>query len=237
MREWIVDENDVMKMLDSWLRDPKPFWEGFYENRERKIPIFTSRPDENLVSYVNSGRLKTGKALDIGCGAGRNAIYLASNGWEVDAMDLSSTSLKWAGERAEEAGATIRFFQADLLVHQIEKDAYDLVYDSGCFHHIAPHRRPRYREVILNALKQDGYYGLACFCEDGEYGGATLSDWEIYQTGSLHGGMGYTEEKLIRIFECFTPVEIRKMVGDGDPDVFESDGLWAALFKHDLPRS
>ncbi|WJV16877.1 class I SAM-dependent methyltransferase [Rossellomorea marisflavi] len=237
MREWIVDDNDVMKMLDSWLRDPKPFWEGFYKNRERKIPIFTSRPDESLVSYVHSGRLKTGKALDIGCGAGRNAIYLASNGWEVDAMDLSSTSLKWAGERAEEAGATIRFFQADLLEHQIEKDAYDLVYDSGCFHHIAPHRRTRYREVILNALKQDGYYGLACFCEDGEYGGATLSDWEIYQTGSLHGGMGYTEEKLIRIFECFTPVEIRKMVGDSDQDVFESDGLWAALFKHDLPRS
>ncbi|MHC8522012.1 hypothetical protein ACPJHQ_13085 [Rossellomorea sp. H39__3] len=74
MKEWIVDENDVMKMLDSWLRDPKPFWEGFYENRERKIPIFTNRPDENLVSYVKSGQLRTGRALDIGCGAGRNAI-------------------------------------------------------------------------------------------------------------------------------------------------------------------
>ncbi len=82
----------------------------------------------------------------------------------------------------------------------------------------------------MRALKQDGYYGLACFCEDGEYGGATLTDWEIYRTGSLQGGMGYTEEKLIRIFECFTPVEIRKMVGTAT-DVFESEGPMGSIIQ------
>ncbi|WP_074440001.1 class I SAM-dependent methyltransferase [[Bacillus] enclensis] len=232
MEETVYNQEDLFKMLDSLLREPEGFWTDFYKDRDRDIPFFKNVPDENLVSYHINGILKPGKALELGCGPGRNALYLAKNGWEVDAVDLSTTSLQWAEERAVENGLHINFIHNNIFNLEIAEGAYDFVYDSGCFHHIAPHRRLSYTNVINKALKTGGHIGLTTFCPGGKFGGAVISDWEVYRLGSLQGGLGYDKARLERIFSCYEPVEIRNMIDqDNTSEVFGLSDLMAALFK------
>lgn len=71
--------------------------------------------------------LPKGKALDIATGEGRNAVFLAQNGFEVDAVDISEKGLKKAQKFAGEKGVDINTFLVDLDQYQIEKERYDLI--------------------------------------------------------------------------------------------------------------
>jgi len=68
-----------------------------------------------------------GKALDMATGEGRNAVFLAQNGFEVDAVDISRKGLKKAQELAREKGVKMNALLVDLDHYQIEKDRYDLI--------------------------------------------------------------------------------------------------------------
>ncbi len=59
----------------------------------------------------------------------------------MDAVDLSEQSIKWANERATERNLEINFINQNIFELNVEHAKYDLIYDSGCFQHIAPHRR------------------------------------------------------------------------------------------------
>jgi tellurite methyltransferase len=71
--------------------------------------------------------LPKGRALDIATGEGRNAVFLAQNGFEVDALDISEKGLKKARKLAREKGVTVNALLVDLDHYQIEKDRYDLI--------------------------------------------------------------------------------------------------------------
>ncbi|TKC18033.1 class I SAM-dependent methyltransferase [Robertmurraya kyonggiensis] len=233
MKESIHNYDDLLEMLDTLLLENSQFnWNNFYANREKQIPFFVNAPDENLVSYFDQGFFHSGRALELGCGPGRNAIYLAENGFSVDAVDLSEEGISWGRERAIEKNIQVNFINKSIFDLEHEKGTYDIVYDSGCFHHIAPHRRMSYLELLNKALKPNGYFGLTCFIPNGELGGANISDWEVYRLRSLQGGLGYTEEKLKEIFHDYEVIEIRKMKEIEPPNqLFGVPFLWTALFR------
>ncbi|KPL60155.1 class I SAM-dependent methyltransferase [Rossellomorea vietnamensis] len=234
MEEKIHTYDDILTMLDSYLREPEPFWDEFFSDREKSIPIFVNAPDENLVSYVERGTVSPGKVLEFGCGPGRNAIYLAERGFEVDAVDVSKTSLEWAKERADGRNLTINFLHQNIFDCDLNIGKYDFIYDSGCFHHIAPHRRISYINLIERTLKHEGHFGITCFYKGGELGGSDISDWEVYKKGSLMGGLGYTEERLRRVFHSLKPIEIRKMIDKKDTEnQFGVSDLLTGLFQKD----
>jgi cyclopropane fatty-acyl-phospholipid synthase-like methyltransferase len=219
-------------MLDSLLREPVGFWNKFYSNREKGIPFFVNKPDENLVGYFNEGIIKPGNVLELGSGPGGNAIYLAEKGCRVDAVDLSEESIEWAKERAKERGVEVNFIHNNIFDIQIKEGTYDIVYDSGCFHHIAPHRRSNYIELVLKALRPGGHFAITCFVEGGEFGGSDITDWEVYRQRSLNGGLGFTEEKLRIIFDSLEEIEIRRMKEARETDdVFGVSALFTALFR------
>lgn len=95
----------------------------------------TDKP-HRLLSEL-AGKLSPGKALDLACGAGRHAIFLAENGWNVIAVDNSRVGIEIAGKRAKEKGVRVDFRAADLEKGEfaIEPDAYDLVCD---FYYLQP---------------------------------------------------------------------------------------------------
>jgi SAM-dependent methyltransferase len=217
-------------MLDSLLRDEGAFWNSFYEDRNKRIPFFVDSPDENLVNYVESGRLQPGRVLELGCGPGRNAIYLAQLGFQVDAVDLSTEGLQWARERAAEKEVKINFIQGNIFKMNFPHNHYDLIYDSGCFHHVPPHRRVSYLELLNNCLKKDGHFGITCF--DAEGMGIDVSDVDIYKERTMKGGLGYTLEKMRDVFAGFQELELRKMNEIKQPaPTFGVPFLWAALYK------
>lgn len=186
-------------------------------------------PDENLVSYLEEGLLPK-RVLEIGCGPGRNAIYLAKMGCTVDAIDISENALTWARERALSEKVDINFQQSSLFEKEIEPQTYDFIYDCLLFHHLAPHRRLSYIETIKKALKKDGHFGLVCF---NTKAAAETADWDVYKHGSMNRGIGYSEERLKRLFiEDFTILEFREMVKVSQPaEVFGEDFLWTSLMK------
>lgn len=232
MRETIRTNEDILDMLDSLLREPTGFWNEFYSDREKGIPFFVNKPDENLVGYFTKGLMKPGNVLELGSGPGRNAIYFAVQGCHVDAVDLSEESINWATEWANERGVEVNFIHSNIFDVQIAEGTYDIVYDSGCFHHIAPHRRNNYLELVRKALKPGGHFAITCFVEGGELGGSDITDWEVYRQRSLNGGLGFTEEKLRTIFADFEEVEIRRMEAmTKDEELFGMSALWAALFR------
>ncbi|MDX3662759.1 class I SAM-dependent methyltransferase [Streptomyces sp. ID05-26A] len=223
MQRTVRTIDDVMALLDGLAASPEgDWWDRFYADRSREIPFFVAKPDENLAGLVERGLLRPGRALDVGCGPGRNAIFLARNGFQVDAVDISATAIRWAAERAE--GLDIRFRHGDAFATE---GSYDLIYDSGCFHHLPPHRRVSYLALLDRALVPGGHFALTCFTDEE---GTAVPDAELYRTG-LAGGVGHTPEELRWIFQDLTEVELRRM-SEEPPDSprFGKSFLWTALF-------
>jgi SAM-dependent methyltransferase len=104
-------------------------------------------------------RRKPGKALDIGCGAGTDSVFLAQQGWDVTSLDFVPKALEFTQQRAEKAGVSVTPVEADIT--QWEPPAqFDLVVDHGLLHNMDPVRFPAYRECVLKALAPDGEFVL-----------------------------------------------------------------------------
>ena len=88
--------------------------------------VWTAEPNRFVVEELAG--LAAGRALDLGTGEGRNAIWLAERGWQVTAVDFSAVALGKAAKLAENRGVTgIRWVEADLREYQPGQGSYDLV--------------------------------------------------------------------------------------------------------------
>ena len=92
---------------------------------------YSSAEPHKLLVEIADALKKPAKALDLACGIGRNAIYLAEKSWQVTAVDRSSVGIEIAKQRAVEKAVEIDFRVADLEKGEfaIEDDAYDLICD------------------------------------------------------------------------------------------------------------
>lgn len=202
------------------------WWDGFYADRARPCPFFVQAPDESLVRWFDDTGVRPARVLDLGCGHGRNAIWLARQGCEVVAVDHAPAALDWAREAAAEAGVTVDWTCRSVFELEVAPASFDLVYDSGCFHHLAPHRRAGHVQRVVSALEPGGWFGLVCFRPEG---GSGLDDAQALAQGSLGGGLGYTEAQLR---EIWTPAlewhQLRPMVAPPEgSDRFGAAFLWS----------
>jgi ubiquinone/menaquinone biosynthesis C-methylase UbiE len=109
-------------------QDPTTYWEERYAERDR---IWSGNPNQSLVETV--GELSPGRALDLGCGEGGDALWLARQGWAVTAVDISSTAVERGRAAATERGVDgIEWVAADLS-RWLPEGEFDLV--SACFLH------------------------------------------------------------------------------------------------------
>ena len=98
-------------------------WDEAYASREL---VWTAEANRFVTGELAG--LTAGRALDLGTGEGRNAIWLAERGWQVTAVDFSAVGLAKAAKLAARRGATgIRWVEADLREYQPGQAAYDLV--------------------------------------------------------------------------------------------------------------
>jgi len=138
-----------------------------------RIPWNSETPPDALVELVRSGRVRPCRAVDLGCGAGNYAIWLAGEGFEVTGVDSSPAAIGIAREKAEKAGVSSRFVVADLLgdLHEIGGE-FDFGYDWELLHHIMPGDRPAYARNVNQLLNPGATYFSVCFSEeDPQFGG------------------------------------------------------------------
>jgi 2-polyprenyl-3-methyl-5-hydroxy-6-metoxy-1,4-benzoquinol methylase len=111
-------------------------WDDQY--RTRKNPWDTGRPDRALQRIVEEARITPCRTLELGCGRGANAVFLAQQGFDVTAVDVSQVALDTARVRARSASATVRFLQADVLELPELGPPFAFVFDRGCYHTCVP---------------------------------------------------------------------------------------------------
>jgi 2-polyprenyl-3-methyl-5-hydroxy-6-metoxy-1,4-benzoquinol methylase len=101
-------------------------WDRRYAGHEHAHEhLWSAKPNRVLVAEVAD--LPPGRALDLACGEGQNAIWLAAEGWEVLGVDFSEVAIAKARARAAREGVDVRLLCADLLEYTPERAAYDLV--------------------------------------------------------------------------------------------------------------
>lgn len=111
-----------------------PYWLlyrlGFAPWERREV----SAPWRRIVEGANA--LAPGRALDVGCGTGRDAVYLAKRGWEVTGVDGVEQALAKARERAQQEGVEVQWISGDVteLGRLGLEPGYTLLYDFGCIH-------------------------------------------------------------------------------------------------------
>jgi SAM-dependent methyltransferase len=112
-----------------------------------------SGPSPELLAALGDGWLRPGgRALDVGCGLGVEAGYLAAAGWQVAGVDLSQVALA----RAAAGGDGAVFVRADVRRLPFPQDCFDAVLDRGCFHYLDPRDRPRYADELRRVLRPGG---------------------------------------------------------------------------------
>ncbi len=98
-------------------------WEARYSAAESGI--WTGNPNAVLVAEIAG--MPAGTALDVGCGEGADALWLAARGWKVTAIDISTVALARAAAHGKAQGLDVEWRHADLLAEAPEPGAYDLV--------------------------------------------------------------------------------------------------------------
>ena len=135
-------------------------------------------------------RRKPGRALDIGCGAGTDSVFLAQQGWEVTSLDFVPKALEFTEQRAREAGVSVTAVEADITAWE-PPHTYDLVLDHGLLHNMDPVRYDAYREVLLSAVADGGEF--------------VLLHWHHLYPGQPDGKMGPTRRSRDEIKTFFAP--------------------------------
>jgi len=131
-----------------------------------------------------------GKALDIGCGAGTDSVYLARQGWDVTSLDFMPKALEYTQQRASEAGVNVTPVEADITAWEPPQQ-YDLVLDHGLLHNMDPVRFPAYRKCLMKALAADGDF--------------VLLHWHPLFPGQVSGEVGPTRRSREELKAFFAP--------------------------------
>jgi len=138
----------------------------YSETPPADIPWNIEAPPKVLVELVESAQVQPCKTIDMGCGAGNYAIYLASVGFDVTGVDISPSAIALAQANAKKQGVTCRFMAADVLSGLTEiTETFEFAYDWSLLHHVFPEDRRQYVETVHRLLVPSGKYLSVCFSE------------------------------------------------------------------------
>jgi SAM-dependent methyltransferase len=140
-------------------------WDASYH--DGPAPWDVGRPQPAVVRLADGGRF-TGAVLDVGCGTGENALYLASLGLSVVGVDVAETALAIARANAGERGlGDVEFTTGDAFHLDRLGRTFRTVLDCGLCHTFDADERPRYAAALAAVTERDGTVHVLCFSDDG----------------------------------------------------------------------
>jgi SAM-dependent methyltransferase len=148
----------------------QPSWDERYGGHDR---VWSGRP--NAVLVAEAAELSPGRALDLGCGEGGDAIWLAERGWQVTAIDFSGAGLARAAQHAADRGVAgrIEWRHADLRSWTPDGEQWDLV--TSCFLHLLDDGMLRATRRMAEAVAPGGTLLVAGHHPDDEHTGLRWS--------------------------------------------------------------
>jgi cyclopropane fatty-acyl-phospholipid synthase-like methyltransferase len=177
---------------DLWYRFGTPPWVG------------QARPE--LVELIESGDLLPGRAIDLGCGEGDNAIFLAQHGFQVTGVDFSPAAISKAKAKADAAETEVEFVVDDLTGLRSVVGQFDLLVDYGTFDDLSRKDRAAYVDQIRSLAKPAAKFLLWCFEWE-------LRTWERVATAILpFGNLAMRPGEIERWFA--SSFEIKQIAGE-----------------------
>lgn len=125
---------------------------------DSNTPWDSGTPSEVLTAFLEEGLVKPGRALELGCGTGTNAIFLAQRGFEVTAVDLSAVAINKAKEKAKQAGCNVNFVQADVTALPDVGAPFPFVFDRGTYHVVRGINLEGLQKTLSQVVAPGGYY-------------------------------------------------------------------------------
>jgi SAM-dependent methyltransferase len=155
-------------------------WDNRYHTGD--TPWDTGHPSSELMRVLEEDKIAPCPAIDLGCGTGSNAIYLAERGFEVTALDLSPTALDQGRCKKAKAGVKTRFVLGDVLNPPEDIGGpYGFVFDRGCYHVVRRINVDQFLQT-LEKITRKGSIGLFLAGnakEKREKGPPTVSEEEL----------------------------------------------------------
>jgi cyclopropane fatty-acyl-phospholipid synthase-like methyltransferase len=141
-----------------------------------------------LAKLIRSGKVPVGRVLELGCGRGTNALYLAEQGFDVTATDISPSAISEAGRMAGERGLKVDLRVADLTALPDLGGAYDFLFDRGVYHAVRQTDLGAFLRLLAEVSREGTKY--LCLCgnarEKHDPGPPTVTGEEIRaELGSL----------------------------------------------------
>ncbi len=122
-------------------------------------PWELGRPDRDLQYWVDAYPIPPCKTLELGCGTGANAIWLAGQGFEVTGADFSPLALEKARANALAAQAKVKFLEKDFLGDTLDDKNFAFVFDRGCFHSFDdPKDRSAFAQNAHSHMTEEGLW-------------------------------------------------------------------------------
>src|SRR5258707_502340 len=138
--------------------DLLPRWNERYKTGE--TPWDTGHPSSELARVLSENAIQPCRAVELGCGTGANAVWLAQQGFEVTAIDGSPFAIERATQRASAARVVVRCLVADVLAPSLDRGgAFDFFSDRGCYHAVRRETVGAYWQT-LRLVARAGALGL-----------------------------------------------------------------------------
>lgn len=203
---WIVSEALREYLLKGSMSQES--WNERYRGREL---VWKASPNQFLVSEVAS--LTPGTALDLGCGEGRNAVWLAEQGWDVTAVDFSEMGIAKGREMATRRGVAVSWVVEDLNHYQPPARGFDLVIDF--YIHLLPVERQSLVVKAASAVAPGGTLLIV---------GHDLTNLDRGYGGPQEAGLLHTPETIASALSGFTVLKAErvKRTVDNDEGRFEA---------------
>lgn len=117
-------------------------------------------PSEELVTLVESGRIKPCRAIDLGSGTASNCVFLAQKGFDVTGVDFAQAAIELGQKRAAEAGVKVNFIRDDLTDLHLVSGTFDFLLDYGVLDDLHLHQREPYLRNLLPLTHSGSQYLL-----------------------------------------------------------------------------
>jgi len=200
-----------------------PDWDERYA--QQNAPWDTGRPSSELQRILRERDIPHGRVLELGCGTGTNAVFLAQEGFDVTALDISTLAIERARAKADEAGVSVRLLASDLLDPPDLGGPFPFVFDRGMYHTVRRDNLEGFLDTLSRVAAPGGTYltlaGNANEICPGEAGPPRVSAEEICR--ELTPLMELVQLREIRFDETLSHGKRRRALA------------WSALFRRKQP--
>jgi SAM-dependent methyltransferase len=193
-------------------------WDAIY--RMGTPPWDIGKPSAELVRVLSETHIPRGTALDMGCGTGADAIYLARHRFDVTAIDISPMAIERARVRLEREGGLVRFVQGDICRFAQMAGQFDFIYDAGFYHCVRQTDLDGFLDVLWRVTRPGSMYLSLCGAkgEKAEGGPPQVSEDDIH-------------DELGRLFE-FIHVRPCRFESPRRPEGYLG---WSCLMRRPMP--